>query len=365
MLALGAIPVSLLHVVFFMLSHPERTGGAETLWSTGIIAAHLGLMAVMTVLGLTAKCTNINGAAARIISTAIVPLILAVGIAVAVIDQLVTPNITPYLVACTIAAVVFITPPFLTISAYAAALLVFFITLGFVQPDEAVLLSNRVNGFTFTGIGIVLSLVLWGKHTTMIDQQSQITRQTEELRVKNEQLENLASFDPLTGLYNRRKFDKLLEHQFSCCSPGENFSLIIMDLDRFKTVNDRWGHIIGDRVLAETAQLLRDQAADGEIFARWGGEEFILALPGFSEQETASYAERLRRAIEAHSFARGSEASGITVTASFGAVVFQCCSGLTLDEIIRQADHSLYQAKNLGRNRVVSASAEPASFLPN
>jgi diguanylate cyclase (GGDEF)-like protein len=173
--------------------------------------------------------------------------------------------------------------------------------------------------------------------------------------------ERLAQFDPLTGLNNRRAFYDLTVPLWSAAlRHGHDLSVMLLDIDRFKQINDAHGHACGDEVLKATAGLLRQCIRQGDVLARWGGEEFIVLLPETSLGEATALAERLRTAVAAM---RSLPGSGETaVTASFGVAPREACHA-TLDSLIASADNCLYQAKQQGRNRVIGRGAGQYSVL--
>ncbi len=164
--------------------------------------------------------------------------------------------------------------------------------------------------------------------------------------------ERLADLDPLTGLHNRRGF---LARANACWSIAERkqrpLSLIMLDLDHFKQINDQHGHLAGDQALQATAQLLTQACRAGDILARWGGEEFLLLLPESNLEQARVFAERLRQNIAALQLSLGS--APIHLTASFG--VAERNRHLYLEELIDEVDVQLYAAKQNGRNRVAYA----------
>lgn len=165
--------------------------------------------------------------------------------------------------------------------------------------------------------------------------------------------EQLATLDPLTGINNRRAFyDKAIPIWNVTQRHNRNLSLILLDIDNFKRVNDAYGHAYGDEALKAMAGVVMKSIRDHDVAARWGGEEFILLLPETDIQEAAALAERLRSAIAGiHLSHAGAE---IAVTASFGVVQRETHHN-TLDVLISTADNYLYQSKEMGRNRVSSA----------
>ncbi len=165
--------------------------------------------------------------------------------------------------------------------------------------------------------------------------------------------EKLASIDPLTGMYNRRGFQDLVTPLWNTgLRNHHHMAVILIDLDRFKAVNDRFGHTTGDRILRAFAQMLDNNARAGDILARWGGEEFILFLPETSFSEAVNMAERLRRSV----LRMDTGEKGLQLTASFG-VAHAGPANIGIDLLIQQADINLYRAKELGRNQVFAGTA--------
>jgi diguanylate cyclase (GGDEF)-like protein len=167
-----------------------------------------------------------------------------------------------------------------------------------------------------------------------------------ELQVQAAKLEELATTDALTGAYNRRRFNDLtLSEAERVRRYGHPLSLLLLDIDHFKRVNDRHGHEAGDEVLVVLAGLIRGEIRATDRLARWGGEEFVVLSPDVTLEGEAELAERLRAALAAHD-----HASVGKVTASFG--VTQHRPGETPDQLFARADEALYRAKEGGRDRV-------------
>jgi len=164
----------------------------------------------------------------------------------------------------------------------------------------------------------------------------------------------LASTDALTGVRNRRYFEETAERELqSCIKGGRNFSVIMTDIDHFKSVNDRYGHGVGDEALKIFAARISHALKQGTLLARYGGEEFVIVLPGANREEALKTAWRLNKTIQDSPFrADGLE---INVTASFG-VAAKTAECNTLLEIVNNADKALYQAKKSGRNIVIGFS---------
>jgi diguanylate cyclase (GGDEF)-like protein len=161
-------------------------------------------------------------------------------------------------------------------------------------------------------------------------------------------LNNLATLDRLTQISNRFEFDKILGHSIEVARRYKrSFSILLLDIDHFKSVNDTYGHLAGDEVLKVFSDLLRKQIRQSDVVARWGGEEFIILLPDTPLPSAIKMAEALRQRIEINPF----DTVG-NLTCSIGVAEF---SGIEeADDLLHRADEKLYRAKHSGRNRVIA-----------
>jgi len=185
--------------------------------------------------------------------------------------------------------------------------------------------------------------------------QDELDWKNRQLSDANRRLRLLSITDGLTGLFNHRHVHELLRDEHERCKRnGDAMAVAMLDLDRFKQLNDTHGHPTGDVVLSETARLLQESAREVDMIGRYGGEEFIAILPGADEEAALLFAERFRRTVEAHVFRDDGKEIGMTVS---GGVASSRDQDLARpDELIRLADRALYEAKNGGRNCVVRAS---------
>ncbi len=186
-----------------------------------------------------------------------------------------------------------------------------------------------------------------------------IITDTTEHREAQERLRELATTDGLTGLANRRRFLEALEHEVQRHRRyGTPLALVSIDVDRFKRVNDTWGHAVGDAVLRALSAICRAEVRDVDTVGRIGGEEFAVLLPDTAPEEAMAVAERLRVAVQAAPLLTA--AGPLSVTLSLGVAASPPCDGA--DALLREADRALYRAKARGRNRVEQA-AEPSGDL--
>ncbi|MEA3374362.1 MAG: GGDEF domain-containing protein [Campylobacterota bacterium] len=169
----------------------------------------------------------------------------------------------------------------------------------------------------------------------------------EKLQEKNEQLEHLSRTDHLTNIANRMSLNEKLEYEYSRTQRNsEPLSLIMIDIDYFKKINDQYGHITGDVILKGVSKLLHESVREIDLIGRWGGEEFMIILPQTKINDTKVIAEKLRMKLNENDFGLNEP-----VTASFG--VTQYKTGESLDMFVQRADNLLYTAKEEGRNRVI------------
>lgn len=179
----------------------------------------------------------------------------------------------------------------------------------------------------------------------------------EQIQEQNRMLARLARTDALTGLLNRRAMQEQLERELRLFSRGRGtFSILLIDLDHFKAVNDRHGHRAGDRVLMSLAETLSEHVRASDIQARWGGEEFLVLFTGTPLASALPVAEKLRRLFAEHP----TRVDETDVHATFTGGLVEVQTGDTVDSLFARADHALYDGKRAGRNRI-STSAGPAS----
>lgn len=186
--------------------------------------------------------------------------------------------------------------------------------------------------------------------------------QIDEIRILQTRLAEQAVRDPMTGLYNRRYLDETLEREVARARrEGHPLSIVMLDVDHFKKLNDTYGHQAGDEVLKALAGLLRDNTRTEDVACRYGGEEFLVLLPSMPLDKACERAERWRNQLEQKTFYFGN--FSLSVTASFGVSSYPH-HGKTPDDLTRAADAALYSAKHNGRNRVEKYGDEPIVFLP-
>lgn len=191
------------------------------------------------------------------------------------------------------------------------------------------------------------SIIMTDLMIEMLQRNALLNRQLES---KINEVERLSVTDQLTGIYNRRKYIDVLEREMDRMVRYDRpFSIIMFDVDHFKSVNDTYGHDVGDFVLKEISSKVGTRLRVSDTFARWGGEEFMILAPETNLNEACKLAEIIRSTIESNDFNPVPN-----ITSSFGVVCSNDDGLETLDDLTKAVDQALYHAKRTGRNRVMS-----------
>jgi two-component system, cell cycle response regulator len=184
-------------------------------------------------------------------------------------------------------------------------------------------------------------------------------RDISEQKRLEDKLAKQAALDPLTGILNRRALQDRAEEECARSTRyGQSLTIAMLDIDRFKDVNDRYGHAIGDNSINHVVEIISQEMRTTDILGRWGGEEFIIILPSTGEHAALTFAQRLRRKIEGTPLTFDTKkGSQLTMTVSIGVASFRPdCE--KFDALVERADQALYSAKRSGRNRVATIALE-------
>jgi diguanylate cyclase (GGDEF)-like protein len=186
----------------------------------------------------------------------------------------------------------------------------------------------------------------------LLDSVAQLEVAKRQIELQNEELKRIADRDQLTGALTRRAFlEQAQQHFLRVLAHRGELSCLMGDIDHFKAINDRYGHLVGDQAIEYVSRTLTAALRPDDLVCRYGGEEFCLLLPGLGAPAAHELAERMRLRIETTCGAAVIPGESVRITISFG-VASVAFGGSTLAELIKQADQALYVAKNAGRNRV-------------
>ncbi len=345
-LSMIAIPLRIINIFLFTINKSYDTLTLKA-WSKGIIASHLVLLVFMIgFLLVTHRLKNRiqPNKTMFLLQYIVVVVIMASGIAIVTFDQLVTTNITPVLLISIITGTIFLIRPITSFILFATSYMTYYYLIALTITNQQILLSNRVNGITAIGIGFLLSLFLWHYNYINITQKRCIEMQQKKL-------EQMAYYDSLTDLPNRRLYEKLIKQEISLMQRyGHETVLIILDIDNFKKINDTYGHPVGDDILRQLADLLKSNVRDSDTVFRFGGEEFIILMPQTSLEGGYAFADRLRKLIMDKTFSIGPIT--VQITSSFGITSMDDTNSQNLEGYYHLADRALYLAKQRGKNRV-------------
>lgn len=339
------VPVHFAHSALFLW---RNVPGAHESWRQEILLSHLfaGLFWIPALVLIRWQQRRSAGVS---VPGHVLPFGLAFayvffGAVICLIDQQVYPSAVAFFAASAGVALIFRMPPPAALLIFGLGLTAVWSGLGFSQADEAIRLSLRVNCLSAAGLATILSITFWSSELRMRLQN----RQIEEQRAA---LEALAVRDPLTGLYNRRKFMEELNQEINRIRrTGAGGSMLLFDLDYFKQINDRYGHLAGDRALRIAGETIAKTLRTTDTVARFGGEEFIALLP-LTDRHGAT--ESARRVLEAlRQLAVESDGQTIPIRASCGVATIQSTGEDPEGRTIQLADQALYRAKEAGRDQV-------------
>lgn len=328
-----------------------KTAPTESLWITRsylILHLLLGITNIAGIVILFFELRKLDSQKRRsrdLYSPLFVLLLLIYLSIITGLDQISNGQISVFIIGLLVPSVLITLRPPINYLVYTIPYLIFVAGTYLLQADPTLRFANIVNGSVFFICVLLISRFVY---------ENQVSHLMKNIKLEeaNQQLSFLSSFDPLTRLSNRRNFEQAVD-QLELAANGEKSVILIqLDIDHFKQVNDKFGHQAGDEVLREVADIIQTNIREQDLAARWGGEEFLILIRGYSLQQGKQLGERIRKMIAEKIFVV--DGKQISVTVSVG-VSFMATQTLKIDfeQAYHQVDQALYQAKEQGRNTVV------------
>jgi diguanylate cyclase (GGDEF)-like protein len=342
-------------VLWLVLALWKQHGESDvTRWKLGLLVTHLLMGLSFGALTWLTRMVQFvpNSRLGKLLPLLVMCLGLLFVVGFTAINQWVSPNITPFVIGALVCSMTMVLRPLRAAWIFGGAYLVFVYAMGVTQLDPQALLFNRLNGLAAALMAWALSFLLWRNFTTIYLQQEQLDKINVDLQNKQRELLRLTRLDGLTGLYNRSTFVEVSRQELARAQrQTSNTTILLLDLDFFKHVNDTWGHPAGDAVLKNVAFIANNSVRATDLVGRLGGEEFIVLLPNTSLEAARGLAEKLRANIERHPTPW--ESGVIKTTISIGLASTTAAEKLDFDLLYTAADKALYLAKERGRNQVV------------
>lgn len=359
--------LNLFHVVLFEVFLSSDTASQQT-WVSGIVLAHMlmgGFVLLVNPLLRLCFLSAVKPKWASYLAETVVIVVFVWAIVVTVLDVQQGLGLHAYQNACAALAIAVLLRPWFAVVLFVGAAVLLGGCLSCIMDRGSLFSSHMVNAVTATSLALLVSILLWRRFVQTQLLQQELAQTNALLRKQQAELETLATTDGLTGLVNRRALMQRAEIEFRRVKrDAVPLSVLMLDIDHFKRVNDQWGHPAGDAVLCHVAQLMRQAVRETDVVARLGGEEFVLLLPGASQSVAHQLAEQLRLHIAASTLCwtgvsqalppenTQPQSTPIKITISMGLVCLPFGREAGIDTLLNLADQALYRAKYLGRNRV-------------
>lgn len=343
------VALNLLHVLVFSLLRFDLPQQAA--WAHQIAVAHAVMAVLMTGVGWVARRAHAHARVeglGRWLPEAACVLVMLWAVTLTLMDQAIGSGISAFINASLAIGMVFLLRPPSALRLQVLGWLALASLLGWTTDDPARLTTLRMNAASASALALVVSVLLWRRYVQAELLQRALTDTNRQLELQRAELETLATRDPLTGVFNRREFVHQAQQALAQAQRhGHELAVLMVDLDHFKSVNDRFGHPAGDEVLRQVTRLMSQSVRQTDCLARLGGEEFALLLPCTPASNALHLADKLRQKLADTPI----EPLGEPITASLGLSCLTAGQHLTLDTLLQRADQALYRAKDLGRNR--------------
>jgi diguanylate cyclase len=326
-------------------------------WAATLSRAQAGAAVLSVLLGwvthLALKRNQRATGASIVLHVLICASYLAYGALITLVDLRfgAAAGVASYMMLTVLVGVLSLTRPAISVPMFVATGLVFNVLMSGLDLNNAQLPSLRIIALSAPAMALLANVMIWHQYAKTVLLRRQLSRSNESLTTQQTELQYLAERDMLTGLYNRGQFTRMAGGEFTRVQryPAPT-SLLILDIDFFKKINDAFGHPAGDEVLRQVAAMLKAGVRASDVVARLGGEEFIVLMPHTGRDGAMALAEKLRAMVcQVPLHIEGNE---VPVRASFGVTLLPEGQHSNLEAVYGAADRALYAAKQQGRNRV-------------
>jgi diguanylate cyclase (GGDEF)-like protein len=343
------LALNLLHVLVFSLLQFDLP--QQIAWAHHIAMAHAVMAVLIGSVGWMARraqaLPDVGGLGRWLPKVASLAVLLW-AVVLTRMDQAIGSGISAFINASLAIGMVFLLRPRTVLLLQLSAWLALAVLLHGTTDDPARLTTLRMNAATACALAMLVSTLLWRRYVQAELLQRALADTNRQLEQQRAELETLATRDPLTGLFNRREFVHRAQQALAQAQRHDQaLAVLMVDLDHFKSINDRFGHPVGDEVLRQVTYLMLQSVRQTDCLARLGGEEFALLLPCTPASNALHLADKLRQKLADTPVAP----LGEPITASLGLSCLTTGKPLTLDTLLQRADQALYRAKDLGRNR--------------
>lgn len=354
------VPLSLLACALILPNAWPVVDEAGGPWQLAVGLTHLADVVLFLLVGLAAQrllvCKSM-GWVARALPGLAALIILLAGLVLVLFYEWVEPKTSPMVLTAIGVALMLYLRPLLAAVLYGGLAVLGFMALPLTQPDPGLLASARISAVVVPMVALVFSLLSWRRNTVRLLLVASLAQANAALALKQTQLEDMAWYDGLTGLCNRSEFMRRAETELQRAQRhGHHTSFLLLDLDHFKQVNDRFGHPTGDLLLCHVARLLRAGVRSSDLVARLGGEEFIVLLPQTGLGPALQCAEKLRLIVQDQTLE--TELGPVPMTVSLGVLEVPPLARADMSRAYAAMDRALYRAKAAGRNRWEAGSLD-------
>jgi diguanylate cyclase (GGDEF)-like protein len=366
--AIVLILIKIMLLAVSLVTNKEQFYNALTIYHEIMYVIMIIIMAIyLTIFLKIEKSIPKNDRINLIVVVSFTSFILMWCAVISLLDQLSYGHVIVYAAAFMVIAVFSFFEPIVLLLIYISVHVLFIVCIPYFQKHSEIIFKNYIISTTYLILSWVVSIILYKYWVNAFNNKKKLQEKNDDLNIlnikleeANHRLEKISCIDSLTGAYNRRKFNQVLKSEWERCKRYSiPISILMIDIDHFKSFNDNYGHQAGDSCIRQVAKVLLNYASrSSDIVARYGGEEFAIVLPHTNSKNTLLLAERIRKGIEELSIPHAFSLAAQHVTISLGTCTIIPSDDYSIDKFISSADKALYKAKLENRNLVIAAAID-------